>query len=53
MKTIVKPFSHLDEDNSKKAMQLIEEETQKRNAGIILADLEQVSFFNAQKILNL
>ena len=47
------PFSHLDEDNSKKAMQLIEEETQKRNAGIILADLEQVSFFNAQKILNL
>ncbi len=43
------PFSHLDENNSKKAMLLIVEEAEKRNAGIILADLATVPFFNAHK----
>ena len=47
------PFSHLDEENSKKAMELIEEETEKRGAGIILADLHPNSFFNADSTLHL
>ena len=47
------PFSHLDENNSKKAMALIEEEVEKRNAGIILADLEQVDFFKEHRTLRL
>ncbi len=47
------PFSHLDENNSKKAMALIEEEVKKRNAGIILADLEQVEFFKEDRTLRL
>jgi ABC-type lipoprotein export system ATPase subunit len=47
------PFSHLDENNSKIAMQLIESEAKLRNATIILADLEPIPFFNATKILNL
>ncbi len=47
------PFSHLDEANSKKAMLLIEEEVQKRNAGIIFADLQEVSFFKADRTLKL
>ncbi len=47
------PFSHLDEANSKKAMLLIEEEVQKRNAGIILADLATVTFFKADRTMML
>ncbi len=47
------PFSHLDEKNSKKAMALIEEEVEKRNAGIILSDLEQVEFFKEDRTLRL
>ena len=47
------PFSHLDEANSKKAMLLIEEEVEKRGAGIILADLEEVAFFKADRTINL
>ena len=47
------PFSHLDEANSKKAMLLIEEEVQKRSAGIILADLQEVAFFKADKTIHL
>ena len=47
------PFSHLDEANSQKAMELIEEEVQKRNAGIILADLAPVKFFKADRTLML
>ncbi len=34
------PFSHLDDANSEKALQLIEQEASERNAAIILADLE-------------
>ena len=47
------PFSHLDEENSKKAMLLIEEEADKRSAGIILADLQHNQFFNADSTLHL
>lgn len=47
------PFSHLDEANSKKAMLLIDEEVQKRNAGIILADLAAVEFYKADRTLML
>ena len=47
------PFSHLDEANSKKAMLLIEEEVQKRNAGIILSDLAAVEFYKADRTLML
>ena len=47
------PFSHLDETNSRKAMALIEEEAAARGAAIILADLEPISFFNANSILHL
>lgn len=47
------PFSHLDEANSKKALALIEEEAKKRGAAIILADLEPVSFYKADKTINL
>lgn len=47
------PFSHLDEANSKKALALMEEESQKRGAGIILADLEPVSFYQADKTIYL
>ncbi len=47
------PFSNLDDDNRKKAMELILEETRKRNAGLILADLKQIEFFPADKIFHL
>ncbi len=47
------PFSHLDEENGKKAMLLIEEEAHKRGAGIILADLQHNLFFNADSTLHL
>ena len=47
------PFSHLDNNNSQIALQLIEEEAALRNAGIILADLEKVPFFDADKTLHL
>lgn len=47
------PLSHLDEENSKKAMLLIEEEADKRGAGIILADLQHNQFFNADCTLHL
>ena len=47
------PFSHLDESNSKKAMRLIEEEAAKRGAGIILADLQPIPFFNADHTIHL
>ncbi|RYY68017.1 MAG: ATP-binding cassette domain-containing protein [Chitinophagaceae bacterium] len=47
------PFSHLDEANSKKALALIEEEAEKRGAGIILADLEAVPYYQADKTIHL
>ncbi len=45
------PFSHLDEANSKKAMELIREEAAARNASVMLADLQQISFFEHTKLL--
>lgn len=47
------PFSHLDEGNRKKAMELIEEEAAKRNAAIILADLKAIEYFKADKTIYL
>ena len=47
------PFSHLDEANRHKAMELIEEEAATRNASIILADLQQIDYFNATHLLML
>ena len=40
------PFSHLDVANAQKAATLIVEECKKRNAGIILTDLEDDTHFN-------
>lgn len=47
------PFSHLDEDNRTKAMELIYEECAKRNAAMIFADLKKLEFFQEEKSLNL
>jgi putative ABC transport system ATP-binding protein len=47
------PFSHLDEANRKKAMELMEEETAKRNATIILADLREIEYFRSERTLHL
>lgn len=45
------PFSHLDEANRMKAMELIEEEAAARKAAIILADLKEIAYFKAERIL--
>ena len=47
------PFSNLDETNRKIAMELIQEEVIKRKAGIILADLKPIEYFNADRVLYL
>ena len=47
------PFSHLDENNRQKAMELIEAEAAKRNAAIILADLKPRAYFKADSTLHL
>jgi putative ABC transport system ATP-binding protein len=47
------PFSNLDENNRKKAMELMLEEAAKRNSGILLADLKQIEFFPADQIFHL
>lgn len=47
------PFSHLDENNSKKAMQLMLEEAEKRKAAIIFADLERIDYFPFTRIFHL
>lgn len=47
------PFSHLDETNRQKAMQLMEEEAAERNATIILTDLRRIDYFKAERILYL
>ncbi len=47
------PFSHLDELNRQKAMQLVEEEAAERNATIILADLQQREYFKSDRIFYL
>lgn len=47
------PFSHLDESNRQKAMELMEEESKKRNATIILADLREITYFKSERTLHL
>ena len=47
------PFSHLDDNNSQKAMQLMLEEVKARNASIIFADLERIDFFPYTRIFHL
>jgi len=47
------PYSHLDEENRKKAMGLIYEECAKRNAAMIFADLKPLDFFKDEKIIYL
>lgn len=47
------PFSHLDEANREKAMELMEEESKKRNATIVLADLREITYFNAERTIHL
>ena len=47
------PFSHLDNANSEKAMNLMIEESKKRNAAIIFADLERIDYFPYQRLYHL
>lgn len=47
------PFSHLDNVNRQTAMELMIEESNKRSAAIILADLQRVDFFPYTKIFHL
>src|SRR5664279_1309430 len=47
------PYSHLDEANRKKAMDLIYEECEKRNAAMIFADLKPLDFLKGEKVLML
>jgi|SRR6185369_9128158 len=47
------PFSHLDENNSQLAMQLMLEETRLRKAGIIFADLERIDYFPFTRLFHL
>lgn len=47
------PFSHLDTNNSQKAMELMLEEAQQRNACIIFADLERIDYFPYTKLFHL
>jgi ABC-type lipoprotein export system ATPase subunit len=47
------PFSHLDERNRRKAMELMEEERSKRNATIVLADLREIEYFKSERTLHL
>lgn len=47
------PFSHLDNENAQKAMQLMEEESKKRGAAIIFANLERTDYFHFTRLLHL
>lgn len=47
------PYSHLDEENRKKAMKLIYEECEKRNAAMVFADLKPLDFLKEEKIIYL
>jgi putative ABC transport system ATP-binding protein len=47
------PYSHLDEENRTKAMELIYEECDQRNAAMILADLKPLNFLKEEKIVYL
>lgn len=47
------PFSHLDNENAKTAMELILEESKKREAAIIFSNLELVDYFPYSRLLYL
>lgn len=47
------PFSHLDKENAQKAMALMLEEAEKRNACIVFADLERIDYFPYTRIFYL
>lgn len=47
------PFSHLDDNNSQKAMQLMLEEAEKRKACIVFADLERIDWFPFTRLFHL
>lgn len=47
------PFSHLDNNNSEKAMELMLEESRARNAAIIFADLERIDYFPFTRLYHL
>ena len=47
------PLSHLDDDNSQKAMRLILEEGRARNATILFADLERSDLFPFSRLYHL
>jgi ABC-type lipoprotein export system ATPase subunit len=47
------PFSHLDNANAEKAMELILEESRLRNATIIFADLERIDYFPYTRLFHL
>jgi ABC-type lipoprotein export system ATPase subunit len=47
------PFSHLDTENSQRAMALMLEEAEQRGAAIIFADLERIDYFPFTRIFHL
>ena len=47
------PFSHLDEVNAEKAMNLMLEEARLRNAAIVFADLERIDFYPNTRLFHL
>lgn len=47
------PFSHLDTANSQLAMELMLEETKKRNGTIVFADLERIDYFPFTQLYHL
>jgi putative ABC transport system ATP-binding protein len=47
------PYSHLDDENRKKAMELIYEECDQRKAAMIFADLKPLNFLKEEKIVYL
>jgi ABC-type lipoprotein export system ATPase subunit len=47
------PYSHLDDANRQKAMQLIYEECGKRGAAMVFADLKMIDFLKDERVLML
>ena len=47
------PYSHLDENNREKAMELIYEECAKRGAAMVFADLKPLELLSGEKIMML
>ncbi|MFM7671581.1 MAG: ATP-binding cassette domain-containing protein [Bacteroidota bacterium] len=47
------PFSHLDDHNAQKALELILEESERKGAAVVLADLEIVTNYPSTRLLRL